>query len=206
MNEPFPLWLHTGAILTAGHRSAPARSAERVPMWDRKTRVEHVLRAFLRVCQNVVIVGECTDLDFGSEQRVQTIEFSGSNPNPLAWLDTVLSGGRDTQYLVATCDQPFLTVPLLSRLTEGRPESPHLFMIPRGTSFHPFPGYYPASILPSVERVLSSDKPDIRELIHQVTPLWVPLSEREEYHLLSINSPDQLGRLQRLSGNNTVSY
>jgi molybdopterin-guanine dinucleotide biosynthesis protein A len=206
MQEPSPLWPHTGAILISEHRTASITPAEGRRMWNGKTLIEHVLRALLRVCRNVVIVGTYPGLVLPEDPRILRIAESMSDPNPLVGLRTLLAAKLDTDFLVATCDQPFLTIPLLRRLTEGRPDTPHLFMIPRGTSFHPFPGFYPASLLPTVEIILASEKPRMRELIRKSTPLWIPLSDREEYHLLRINNPDQLDRLQRLAGHNTVSY
>ncbi len=116
------------------------------------------------------------------------------------------ASGFDTGYLVAACDQPLLTEDLLARLTTGDPERPHLFSGPAEDDFHPFPGYYPASLLPTVQNLLAHGDRSLRALAAIADPVWVPLPPAEAERLLGVNAPEQLPAFERLYEMKDVSH
>ncbi|HEY3293994.1 MAG TPA: NTP transferase domain-containing protein [bacterium] len=204
MNEPSSLWPHTGAILIGADYRYSGSAPQGKPMWDGKIMLEHVLRPLLSVCRSVVIVGD-GGVPLPQDERIRQIEDPHPQRSLLSSLEVLLASTLDSGYLVATCNQPFMTIPLLRQLIEAHPSVAHLFLVPRGTSFHPFPGYYPASLLEDVRQTLKSDCPSLRHLTRQCPPIWVPLSQMEENHLLTVNPPAQLERLQQLAGHNNIS-
>jgi len=206
MPEPLSLWPHTGAILMSSYDAQTSASKAETRMWDDRTMLETVLRTMLSICRSVVIVGESSSSTAVKQERVRHLPNPRAELGPLAGLEALLGSNLDTQYLVATCDQPFLAIPLLWQLTEGDPSAAHMFLIPKGTSFHPFPCYFPSSLLGAVQQTLTSKTPTMRRFVKQHPPLWVPLSESEANHLLQVNAPEQLARLQRLAGHNTISF
>ena len=175
-------------------------------MWDGQTLLHQVVHTMLQVCKSVVVVGPAQELPADLRDRVQWVANPDPNLHPLHGVAALLDSNLDSSYLIATCDQPFLTIPLLHELIEGNPSRPHLFLVPKGISFHPFPGYYPATLLETVKQILSAAQPSIREIFRHHPPLWVSLSESEENHLLRVNPPAQLEKLQHLAGHNSVSY
>lgn len=175
-------------------------------MWDGQTMLEQVINTMLRVCRSVVIVGGNREFPSGQTKRVRQLRNPDLDLSPLSGLAALLGSNLDSSYLIAACNQPFLTIPLLRQLVEGNPSRPHLFLVAKGISFHPFPGYYPATLLETVKQALSSKGTLIRAVFDEHPPLWIPISESEENHLLSVNPPAQLEKLQQLAGHNSVSY
>jgi molybdopterin-guanine dinucleotide biosynthesis protein A len=205
MNETPPLWPHTGAILADPRWQLGSNPSGGMPTWDAQTMFRHVLRCMLHVCQSVVVVAADEKLEIPADKRVRRIENPHPDAGTLSSLEVLLSSSLDTGYLIASCHQPFLTIPLLRQLTVAGISPPRLFLVPQGTSFHPFPGYYPATLLDTVRQTLKFAHPSMRELIRNCSPFWIPLAASEENHLLSVNSPEQLNKLQHLAGHNNIS-
>jgi molybdopterin-guanine dinucleotide biosynthesis protein A len=206
MNETSSLWPHPGALLLSGCDASTSASPGAKRMWNDNTMLKEVLRSMLRVCRSVVVVGEDPGVQLPHDERIRRLANPHKDPDALTSLETLLGSNLDSGYLVAACNQPFLTIPLLRQLTEGNLSLPHLFLVPKGISFHPFPGYYPAALHQAVKEMLNSECPSLRSLFKQNPPLWIPLSETEENHLLCINSPSHFEKLQRLAGQNNISF
>ena len=202
MNEPFPNRPHTGAILVGGLGSQACTPKEGAGTWDSLTMLEQVLSTMLCVCRTVAVVGANFEIPSAQQESVRLIHNPDPDLSPLSGLAALLGSNLDSGYLIAACNQPFLTIPLLRQLIEGNPSRPHLFLVPKGISFHPFPGYYPAALLETVEQIQSTTQASLRDVFHEHPPQWVPLSESEEKHLLSVNPPAQLEKLQHLAGHN----
>ncbi len=175
-------------------------------MWDAQTMTGLVVGSLRRVCRSLVIVGADRDFPVPQGEGIRPVPDVHPHPGPLSGLQALFSSHLDTGYLVAASDQPFLTVHLLRQLINGNPSLPHLFLAPKGISFHPFPGYYPASLLDVARRTLRSENHSMREFLRHCSPLWVPISEYEENHLLCVNPPAQLDKLRKIVGHNTVAY
>jgi molybdopterin-guanine dinucleotide biosynthesis protein A len=149
-----------------------------------------------------VIVGDSEGLALPDDPAIRTLAAPHPEAGVHSGLEALLASGLDSGYLVLTAHQPFLTENLLRDLTGGAPSVPHFFVVPRGASFHPFPGYYPAAQLELLRTLSGRGEYCLRDFSRQSSPLWLPLAESEQRRLLPVNVPAQLDRLKSLSGQN----
>lgn len=177
-----------GAILAGGQSRRMGAPKEGVLLGGRPM-IEHVLSALNSVCAQVVIVGECRGYENNRMPRLPDLR---PGLGPLAGIEAVLRSGLGTGYLIAACDQPFLTPELLRRLL-GEAEEPKCFREEGGAGFHPFPCYFPASWLPRVEAALEAGKLSMRGLLGTDHPTWPLVSTEEAALLRSMNRPEDLG-------------
>jgi molybdopterin-guanine dinucleotide biosynthesis protein A len=162
---------------------------EGVRLADGRPMVEHVREALAAVCEQVVIVGECRGYETGRITRLPDLR---PGLGPLAGIEAALSSGLSAGYLIAACDQPFLTPELLRRLV-GEAEEPRCFREEGGAGFHPFPCYFPASWLPRVQEALDGGRLSMRGLLGENQPHWPVIASEEAVLLRSVNRPEDLG-------------
>ena len=178
-----------GAILAGGQSRRMGAPKEGVRLADGRPMVEHVLAALAAVCEQVVVVGECRGYQDGSVTRLPDLR---PGLGPLAGIEAVLSSRLSVSYLLAACDQPFLTPELLRRLA-GEGEEPRCFREEDGDGFHPFPCYFPASWLPQVQAALDGGRLSMRGLLGRDHPEWPRVTAEEAALLRSVNRPEDLG-------------
>jgi molybdopterin-guanine dinucleotide biosynthesis protein A len=59
----------------------------------------------------------------------------------------------------------------------------------------PFPGYYPVTLLPVIQQVLSVDSASIQKLIQSIPVTWVSLPDPMRKYLKNINTPEDFSSL-----------
>lgn len=187
----------TGAILAGGQSRRMGRLKEGIALRDGRPMIEHVVEPLREVCRWVVIVGACRAYPISPEDGLIHLTDSQPGAGPLAAIATLLRSGLDPEgYLVAACDQPYLTSPLLRRLRvaapffrplEGRSDSPRFFRSERGAPIDPFPGYFPVAWLSEIEEALQRGERSIRRLIERTPVSWVSLPESLRGCLKGIN-------------------
>ncbi len=178
-----------GAILAGGRSRRMGVPKAGIRLWDGRPMLEHVLAPLRAVCGQVVVVGESRGYDVPAGVLRRDDLHPGSGP--LAGIEALLSSGLASGYLVAACDQPFLTSELLARLLEGDPQEVRLFRVP-GDGFQPFPGYYPDNWGPRVTEALRRGELSLRALIGPARADWPRLSAAEAEGLRSLNRPEDL--------------
>jgi len=183
-----------GAILAGGESRRMGAPKEGVRLTDGRRMVEHVIAALSAVCERVVTVGECRGYQDESITRIPDLR---PGLGPLAGIEAVLSSGLGDSYLVAACDQPFLTPGVLRRLIEKGVEEPRCFREEGGAGFHPFPCYLPAACLPRVREALDAGRLSMRELIGVGRPEWPTVTAAEATRLRSVNSPEDVAVQER---------
>jgi molybdopterin-guanine dinucleotide biosynthesis protein A len=156
--------------------------------------IEHVMAPLLAVCRQVVIVGDCAGYPIPDGFGVGCIRDLHPGSGPLAGIEALLTSRLDTGYLVAACDQPFLTPALLERLVAGDPARPRFFRAEDGRRLDPFPGYFPASLLPLVEEVVRAGELSVRDLITRSQASWAAVAKEDEECLRSLDTPADVER------------
>jgi molybdopterin-guanine dinucleotide biosynthesis protein A len=182
-------WPHTGAILAGGESRRMGSPKEGVRLWDGRPMLEHVTGALAGLCARLVVVGQCR----GHRLSDDVIRLADLHPGsgPLAGIEALLASGVDEAYLVAACDQPFLTPDLLRGLLRGDPARPCFFLGEDGT-VHPLPAYLPSSWLPAVSQAVHEERLSVRKLIAESEVSWAPLAGPEAACLASVNSRAEL--------------
>jgi len=123
---------------------------------------------------------------------------------PLAGLESLLAGGLDDRYLLAGCDQPLLTPDLLRRLTGRGSAGICLFHTGNAEDFFPFPGIYPAGLLPEVQAALAGGQRSMKRLLERVGVTHLPLAAEAASALRSFNTPDDLAQLHPASESHEI--
>jgi molybdopterin-guanine dinucleotide biosynthesis protein A len=171
---------------------------EGVLLPDGRRMIEHVIAPLLEVCEKVVILGACRGFSIPSDPRLIALADEVPGMGPLSAMVTLLKSGIDPNgYLLAACDQPFLTPDLLRRLIVEKPTGPRIFggTTPakrRGSTITPFPGYYPTCWLSEIERVFLSGERSICNAIQKSGASLIAIEEGEEPLLRNINTPNDL--------------
>jgi len=194
------LWLHTGAILAGGRSSRMGAPKEGLRLPNGRAMVEHVLATMLAFCRQVVILGESRGFAVPRDKRIIHLLDKRPGLGPLAGLESLLSSGLDTEYVVAACDQPLITVPLLKKLVADDPARPHFFRSAQSSLIYPLPGYFPAEMLAGVQTALDSDDRSLFRLIKQSDAIFVPVSPEDESLLRSVNTPEDLKEIEQQMG------
>jgi molybdopterin-guanine dinucleotide biosynthesis protein A len=182
-------WPHTGAILAGGQSRRMGSPKEGVRLWDGRPMLEHVSDALARLCARLVVVGECRGYRLLDD--VTRVPDLHPGSGPLAGIEALLASGLDEAYLVAACDQPFLTSDLLRGLLRGDPARP-CFFLGEGGRVHPLPAYLPSSWLPMVSEAVREGRLSVRKLIAESEVCWAPLAAQGEACLASVNSRAEL--------------
>jgi molybdopterin-guanine dinucleotide biosynthesis protein A len=183
-----------GAVLAGGESRRMGRPKAILPLWDGDPMVAHVIRALTAVCGSIVSVGG-TPTDFGG---VLHLPDPVRGRGPLAAMATLLSSAPAKAYLIVACDQPLITPELLRLLLPNDShdaQTARLFCPQEACPVDPFPGYYPATLYPVIQRVLSDDRPSVQKLIRSIPVTWVSLPDFLRPCLKSINTPEEFGQL-----------
>jgi molybdopterin-guanine dinucleotide biosynthesis protein A len=157
--------------------------------------IEPVLRALGECCSTVVIVGACSGYDPSTWPGVLHLRDLRPGLGPLSGIETLLASGVAEGYVVAACDQPALTAPLLSRLAgdgKGR-----FFRGAAGARFHPLPGYYPATWVHAVGSAIEEGRLSLRAFVQSQEIAWVPFASTDEGFLQNLNTPQDVEAFRR---------
>jgi molybdopterin-guanine dinucleotide biosynthesis protein A len=174
------------------------RPKDAIILPDGTTMVEHVLASLRTVCRRLVLVGASCTVETPLPSDVTQIHDLHAGLGPLSGLEALLSTKSYTGYLVLTCDQPLVTSSLLRRLLDGDFSLPHFFKSEDGTRLHPFPGYYPAALLPEIEASISRREHSVRRLLDTLDCHWITIGHVESSYLRSFDTPSDLEDLQHL--------
>lgn len=187
-----------GAIFAGGESRRMGQPKEGLRLWDNRPMLAHVVDALAPLCSTLVVVGQCLGYNTEVDSRLTKIIDRQAGLGPLSALDALLSSDLSTHYLVTSCDQPLLEPALLQLLldeTESNPDQPIFFQSQDGIGLDPFPGLYPASLLPFVEQALAEGQYSIRKMLHEQPIHWVPLPVGKDYCLSNCNTPAAVAAL-----------
>jgi molybdopterin-guanine dinucleotide biosynthesis protein A len=183
-----------GAILAGGHSRRMGRPKEGVVLWDGRPMIEHVVEAMQAVCRRVVIVGACRG--WTPEPPIIRLDDRRLDLGPLGGIETLLSSGLASGYLVAGCDQPLLTPEIFRLLAEPpNPDIPCFLRAEDGSELDPFPGYFPAAWVSVARAELQRGRLGFRNVIRGGRSGWVALPEALQRGVGSLNTPADVVRV-----------
>ncbi len=178
-----------GAVLAGGRSLRMGRPKADILLGDGRSMIAHVIAQMKKVCPEVVIVGGAP----ASMAGVSPLPDTTSGLGPLGGLNTLLSSGRASAYLIVACDQPLLTPEILHLLLAGDPAVAHLFQPIQNQPVDPFPGYYPATLLP--RDVSATEKRSMQHFIQTIPVTFIPLPASLRPCIKSLNTPEDLANL-----------
>lgn len=185
-----------GAVLAGGESRRMGVPKEGVRLPDGRPMIEPVLSAMREAFGCVIVVGRCTGFDCDALPWVTSLQDQHPGSGPLAGIESLLASGLARGYVVAACDQPLLSIELLTLLTPSGSNSARFFKDGvSGEDLDPLPGYFPAEWIEPVQRAIAEGRRGFRDLVRSLGAEWVPLPEGEAPKLASINTPDDLARL-----------
>lgn len=190
-----------GAIFAGGESRRMGEPKEGVSLWDGRPMLAHVIDALAPLCEKIAIVGHCRGFNIGVDSRLIQVPDRQPGLGPMAALESLLSSGLGTHYLVASCDQPLLTPVVLKLLVADLGEAletPRFFKAPDGEELDPFPGVYPESLLPLTQQTLSEQKFAMRQLLRRVAIRWVELPVEQKVILSNCNTPESIATVSAL--------
>ena len=190
-----------GAIFAGGQSRRMGQLKEGVRLWDNRPMLEHVADAFRWINQPVIIVGQCSGYALNGNFPYVRLMDEQPGLGPAFALKTLLASGLATHYLIGSCDQPLLEPDLLQRLTAEIPSHPEqaiFFQNNDETTFDPFPGVYPASLLSQVEQSIQQGQSAMRKLFGDESIHWVYLPEGMEFRLSNCNTPADVEAVNQL--------
>lgn len=179
-----------GAVLAGGQSRRMGRPKEGVRLTGSTLMIEPVLRALRECCSTVFVLGACDGYDLSNWPIAAHLRDLRSGLGPLSGIETLLASGFAEGYLVVACDQPAVTVPLLSRLAGG--DTGRFFQRPGEQRVQPLPGYYPASWLLATRAAINEGRRSLRALVDSHEVERVPLAPSEERLLRSLNTPEDV--------------
>ena len=171
------------------------RFKEGILLQDRRPMIEHVIGALASVCGSVVIVGACSGYTVKTSAGIRQIPDNYPGHGPMAGLEALLSSGIADGYLVAACDQPLITPQLLRRLVDGERTIPAIYTDTAGEVLCPLPGYYPATLVDSVQSDLREGRRSVVGFLSRVVLRPIPVDGRTIELLRSYNTPDEIAPL-----------
>jgi len=190
-----------GAIFAGGESRRMGQPKEAVPLWDNRPMLMHVIDALAPLCEKIAVVGHCRGVDLSVDSRLVHIPDRQPGLGPAAALDALMASGLSSHYLVASCDQPLLNSELLERLLTASLEAPDaavFFKTSGGEACDPFPGLYPASLLPLVQNALKTGQYAIRKVLQEASIRWVELADEQKLSLSNCNTPESIAAVNAL--------
>ncbi len=187
----------TAAILSGGESRRMGQPKDTIVLWDGRPMIDHVRLTLKQIGLRTLVVKAPPPPEATQEPDSNIIYDTYPGLGPLAGIEAVLASGLGSGYLIAACDQPLLTPAILCTLLGGNLERACFYLATDGKTIHPFPGYYPAGVLPAVRAVLKSQRRSVRKLISLLEPAFLPLRAEDEYSIQSLNTPDDIALAAR---------
>ena len=184
-----------GAILAGGRSRRMGRPKEGLQLANGRPMIEHVIRVLRAVSPAVAIVGDCTGYPVSEHGDLIHLLDRTPDQGPLGGIEALLASGLAERYLVATCDQPLLSVPLLRRLIEVREDRPVFLVTESGEELVPFPCLLNAGWLRPVQEAMARGRLSVRERIRNSAVSWVCVPDSFQALTRSMNTPADLDRL-----------
>jgi molybdopterin-guanine dinucleotide biosynthesis protein A len=202
-----PLPLIAGAIFAGGQSRRMGQPKEGLRLWDHRPMIEHVAGALSFIGQPLIIVGNCLGYSLENNTRYRHLPDEQPGQGPVSALKTLLSTGLAEYYVIASCDQPRLEPELLQLLVSEIPQYPEhaiFFQAQDGSKLDPFPGLYPASMLPAVQQFIQDEHFSMRKLIQTQPVHWVDLPKDQKVCLTNCNTPAEVEALSRLVNSSSI--
>jgi len=167
----------TGVVLAGGLSSRLGRDKAQVDLAG-KTLLQRALEPLRAICQQVLVVTSAEGLvsQTGAATGVQLIPDLEPGRGPLGGLYSGLLATASDQVFLVGCDMPFLKSALLESIVQaaaGRQAAvPRLDGVPQ--TLH---AVYSQSCLPAIEKLMTSGRPGLRDLLPLVDVRYLESEE-----------------------------
>jgi molybdopterin-guanine dinucleotide biosynthesis protein A len=168
-----------GGILAGGASRRMGRPKHTLTLGDGRPMIEHVRDALAAVCDDVVVVG-------GDEA-----DLADHRPGdgPLAGIETLLSSGRDTNYLVCPCDMPLVTSEMFTALAFKCDAAASAFQVRGESHLRPLPVRVGIAALEEARDHLDTERRVVRHFLNDVGARAIDAPPEWATRLASVNTP-----------------
>lgn len=164
------------AIVLAGGNGQRLGMDKARLVWKGESLLAQLVQLLKEHCEEVLIAaGKARPL--GLQNRVLVVEDRLPMKGPLSGLHAGLSAATFSWCFVVACDMPFLSSEFLGLLLSRATTEARVLACEIGGYIEPFPAVYPRSILPLVERAISSERLGVQDLLRRIS--CPTISERE---------------------------
>lgn len=159
-----------------------------------KRMIDIVLWKLRQIFTEVIIITDKKSTFFNQDCRV--IEDVIKDCGPLGGIYTGLSEIDSSAAFFTACDMPNLHNELILRLIDSTDLKRYECTIPKHPGgIEPLHAVYSRQVLPKVEKILSSGKLSLREVLANCRCKYVDVDENEISSFININTPDDVDRL-----------
>ncbi len=174
-----------GFVLVGGRSSRMGRDKARLPV-ETHLLVEDVAAKVSCIAQSVVLVGHS---HLYRDLKIECLDDLRRACGPLAGIETALNSGRGDVSLIVACDMPGLRLEWLEQLVTkaSLEESDCVVCRDASGAVHPLCSAWKTSCLPRVRRALDESRFRVLELIKELNPTYISISEA----IPNVNTPEE---------------
>lgn len=174
-----------GFVLVGGRSLRMGRDKARLPVEPRLL-VEDVAAKLSCIAQSVALVG---DSRLYSDLEIACLDDLRRGCGPLAGIETALTSQRGELSLIVACDMPGLRVEWLEQLVTEASEEERICTVCRDAegTVHPLCSVWKRNALPRLQRALDEGRLRVLDLIEELNPAYVSISEA----IPNVNTPEE---------------
>jgi len=176
-----------GVVLAGGESRRMGEPKALLKLPSGRTFLENALDLLSQLTDVQIIAGGEPELAKGLNYQSRWIKDLHPRYGPLAGIEAALATQLGSGYLVVACDQPRLSVKLLSRLLKGDMKRIHAFQVE--ADIIPLPLYAPQSAENSLLNIMGGANKSARYFIEACDYELIHLPREEVPLLQSINTP-----------------
>jgi molybdenum cofactor guanylyltransferase len=178
------------AFILAGGKSSRMGTEKGLIPFRGKPLIQHLIATLAELGIKPVIIGHHPEYH---QFEISVVGDLIPDKGPMGGIFTALSHSVSSHALILSCDSPLIQTGTLKKLITMKSNS--IVVGQREERIYPFPGIYPASILPQVKRYLEENKLKLQAFIldqaHQIIPLD-QISSQPEAEFTNFNFPSDL--------------
>jgi len=180
-----------GAILAGGgsRRMGTPKAGVRLP--DGRTMAEAVRAALAPSTPALAVLGHGE----GCPDDLERLPDAEGVQGPVAGLLSLLASDRAGAYLIASCDMPGLTAPLVARLigeAQQQGAAAAILRRPEESRTQPLPLWVRADTRADVEQLVNGGERRFVKIVEALAPVLVDITPDEAAMLIDINHPTDL--------------
>lgn len=174
-----------GFVLVGGRSLRMGRDKARLPM-ERHLLVEDVAAKVSCIVQRVALVG---DSRLYGDLKIECLDDLRRDCGPLAGIETALTSQRGDLNLMVACDMPGIRMEWLEQLVTEASQGERVCTVCRDAAgtVHPLCSVWKKDALPRLQRALDEGRLRVLDLIEELDPAYVAISEA----IPNVNTPEE---------------
>lgn len=175
---------NVGAIIIAGGKSSRMGSDKGLKMLNGKPLIGYALAAVLPICKDVIISTNNAEYDqFG----FQLVADNHKDIGPMGGLQAALSASKYDSNIVISCDTPFVTTEILSKIANAGFEN--CALLDGQKRIHPLIGLYTKETLNQIIFQIAKQNYKMMDLLEEINcQLYTPsIALQKKYPNLCFN-------------------